>query len=58
MWESDKALSNVGGYEVHAGKLRRNGVSILTRATVKDVAQNAKVEQAISVRLDDERKTH
>ena len=49
-----EALPKVGGYGVHAAKLRRNGVPILTRTTVKEVSGNGKVERAISVGLDEE----
>jgi thioredoxin reductase len=47
-----EALPKVGGYGVHAAKLRRQGVPIWTSTTVKAALGNGKVEQAITVSLD------
>ncbi|MDI6855967.1 MAG: FAD-dependent oxidoreductase [Candidatus Thermoplasmatota archaeon] len=48
-----EALPKIGGYFVHAAKLRRFGVPILTSHTVKEVSGNGKVENATIVRLDE-----
>ena len=47
-----EALPQVGGYGVHASKLRRQGVPIWTRRTVKAAVGDGKVEKAITVALD------
>lgn len=47
-----EALPNIGGYFVHAAKLRRFNVPILTSTTVKEVNGNKHVEQAVTVGLD------
>lgn len=47
-----EALPKVGGYGVHASKLRRNGVPILTSTTIKEARGRDKVETAVSVSLD------
>jgi NADPH-dependent 2,4-dienoyl-CoA reductase/sulfur reductase-like enzyme len=47
-----EALPKVGGYGVHASKLRRNGVPILTSTTIKEATGQDKVEKATTVALD------
>jgi sarcosine oxidase subunit alpha len=49
-----EALPTIGAYQVHASKLRRCGVPILTRHTIKRAFGNDKVEGATVVRLDDD----
>lgn len=46
-----EALPKVGGWEVHAAKLRRYGVPILFRTTVEQAMGNEKVEEVSLVRL-------
>jgi sarcosine oxidase subunit alpha len=46
------ALPYIGGYNVHAAKLRRCGVPILTSHSIKEVRGKNKVEGAVIVRLD------
>ena len=48
-----EAAPFIGGYQVHAAKLRRCGVPILTSHSVKEVYGNGKVEGAVVVKLDD-----
>lgn len=48
-----EAAPNVGGYQVHANKLRRAQVPILTRHTIKYAYGNGKVEGAVICELDD-----
>ncbi|HRW92868.1 MAG TPA: FAD-dependent oxidoreductase [Thermotogota bacterium] len=48
-----EAAGNIGGYLVHASKLRRLGVPILTHYTVQKAIGTSEVEGAIAVRLDD-----
>lgn len=47
-----EAAPKIGGYGVHASKLRRNGVPILTSTTIKEAKGEGKVEKAILVQLD------
>jgi thioredoxin reductase len=47
-----EALPKIGGYGVHASKVRRNGVPILTSTTLKEARGIEKVEKAITVGLD------
>ncbi|MGB9695318.1 MAG: FAD-dependent oxidoreductase [Caldisericaceae bacterium] len=47
-----EAMDSVGGYFVHAAKLRRFGVPILTNTTIKEVIGYDRVEKAITVSLD------
>ncbi len=49
-----EALPKVGGYGVHASKLRRQGVPIWTRRTIKAALGNGKLEKAITVALDEQ----
>jgi len=48
-----EALPRVGGYGVHAGKLRRNGVPILTSTTIREARGKDRVEKATTVVLDE-----
>ena len=48
-----EAAPIIGGYHVHAAKLRRCGVSILTSHSIKEVYGKGKVESAVIVKLDD-----
>ena len=47
-----EAMPQIGGYHVHAAKLRRCGVPILTSHSIKEVYGNGKVEGAVIVKLD------
>ncbi|MGQ9552305.1 MAG: FAD-dependent oxidoreductase [Candidatus Bathycorpusculaceae bacterium] len=47
-----EALPNIGGYLVHASKLRRMGVPILTRHTIKEAHGKDHVESVTIVELD------
>jgi NADPH-dependent 2,4-dienoyl-CoA reductase/sulfur reductase-like enzyme len=47
-----EALPKVGGYGVHASKLRRNGVPILTSTTIREATGQNKVEKATTIMLD------
>lgn len=47
-----EALPRIGGYHVHAAKLRRHGVPIYTSHSIKEVYGRDRVEGAIVVRLD------
>ena len=48
-----EALDHVGGYEVHAAKVRRLGIPILLRHTIKAAIGNDKVEAAVITKLDE-----
>ena len=48
-----EAAPNIGGYNVHAAKLRRCGVPIQTSHSIKEVYGNGKVEGAVVVKLDE-----
>ena len=48
-----EAKSEVGAYQVHAGKVRRLGVEILTSHTVKEVLGDGYVEKAVIVQVDE-----
>ncbi|MBN2415131.1 FAD-dependent oxidoreductase [bacterium] len=48
-----EALPVIGAYQVHASKLRRCGVPILTRHTIQTTWGDGQVEGATIVRLDD-----
>jgi len=48
-----EALPTIGAYQVHASKLRRCEVPILTRHTIKRAFGNGKVEGATIVELDE-----
>jgi len=47
-----EAMPTIGGYFVHAAKLRRFGVPILTSTTIKEVRGNLRVEKAITISID------
>jgi len=47
-----EAMEKIGGYFVHAAKVRRNGVPIYTRHSIKEAYGNEKVEGAIIAELD------
>lgn len=47
-----EAAPYIGGYHVHAAKLRRCGVPILTSHSIKEVYGKEKVEGLITVKLD------
>ncbi|MFH1153211.1 MAG: FAD-dependent oxidoreductase [Pseudomonadota bacterium] len=47
-----EALPSIGGYLVHAGKVLRAGVPILTGHTISEVRGTDRVEEAVVVRLD------
>lgn len=48
-----EAAPRIGGYGVHAAKISRAGVPILTRHTVKRIVGDEKVEGVIIVQLDE-----
>jgi thioredoxin reductase len=48
-----EAAPRLGGYAVHAGKVRRRGVPLYTSTTVKQALGREKVEQAVLVSLDE-----
>ena len=48
-----EALPKIGGYFVHAAKVRRCGVPIYTRHSIKKAYGNGKVEGAIIAKLDE-----
>lgn len=47
------AAAVVGGYHVHAAKIRRTGVPLLTRHTIKEVCGTTSVEKAIVCKVDE-----
>ncbi|VVB61292.1 Sulfide dehydrogenase subunit alpha [uncultured archaeon] len=47
-----EAAPSIGGYNVHAAKLRRCGVLIQTSHSIKEVCGEKKVEGAVLIRLD------
>ncbi|QWC00754.1 NAD(P)/FAD-dependent oxidoreductase [Mycoplasmatota bacterium] len=49
-----EASSTIGGYLVHASKLKRLGVDLLTNTTVKKALGKDQLEKIITVRLDDQ----
>jgi sarcosine oxidase, subunit alpha len=48
-----EASDKIGGYLVHASKLKRLGVDIITRTTIKKAIGNEKIEKVVTVKLDD-----
>jgi thioredoxin reductase len=48
-----EAMPRIGGYAVHASKVRRAGVPILTSTTIKEAKGKEKVEKAVIIKLDD-----
>lgn len=49
-----EAGHEIGGYEVHAAKLRRYGVPILTSHTIKEAHGRGRVQRVIVVEVDEE----
>jgi sarcosine oxidase subunit alpha len=49
-----EAAPMIGGYNVHAAKLRRCGVPILTSHSIKEVCGDEKVEGAVIMKLDEQ----
>lgn len=49
-----EALPNIGGYWVHASKLRRAGVPILTHHTIVEARGKERVEEAIVAQVDED----
>ncbi|MFQ5834643.1 MAG: NAD(P)/FAD-dependent oxidoreductase [bacterium] len=47
-----EAAPKIGGYQVHASKIRRAGVPILTSCTIKEVKGGKEVEEVVIVKLD------
>lgn len=47
-----EASNKIGGYAVHATKIRRAGIPILTRHTIKEARGDTKVEEAVICQLD------
>jgi sarcosine oxidase subunit alpha len=47
----------IGGYLVHASKIRRIGIPVRTRHTIKEAYGNGKVEGAIIYRVDENKQT-
>lgn len=48
-----EAAPKIGGYGVHAAKIRRAGVPIYTSTTIKEVLGEEKVESVVTVSLDE-----
>lgn len=48
-----EAMPKIGGYHVHAAKLRRCGIPIYTSCSIKKIYGNGKVEGAIIAELDE-----
>ncbi len=48
-----EAMPKIGGWFVHAAKVRRYGVPILTRHTIKEALGERRVEGAVVVKLDE-----
>ncbi|MCD6594760.1 FAD-dependent oxidoreductase [bacterium] len=48
-----EAMDHIGGYWVHASKIRRLGVPILTRYTIVEVCGKEFVESAVIAKVDD-----
>ncbi len=48
-----EALSEIGGYGVHASKIRRMEVPILVRHTIKEALGDGKVERAVVTQIDE-----
>lgn len=46
-----EARPNIGGYEVHVGKIQRKGVPIFTSYTVKEARGNGQVEEGVIIRV-------
>jgi len=48
-----EALPNIGGYGVHASKIRRAGVPIYTKHTIIEAKGNDRVEEVVIAEIDD-----
>jgi sarcosine oxidase subunit alpha len=48
-----EVLPEIGGWFVHAAKIRRYGIPVLLRHTIKEVYGNGKVEKAVVVAVDE-----
>jgi len=48
-----EASNRIGGYAVHATKIRRAGIPILTKHTIKEARGENKVEEAVICQLDE-----
>jgi sarcosine oxidase subunit alpha len=48
-----EAAPKIGGYHVHSAKLRRCGVPIFTSCTIKEVNGNGRVDEVVTVKLND-----
>jgi sarcosine oxidase subunit alpha len=48
-----EVMSKIGGYHVHAAKIRRCGVPIYTSHSIKEAYGNGKVEGAVVIEVDD-----
>jgi NADPH-dependent 2,4-dienoyl-CoA reductase/sulfur reductase-like enzyme len=48
-----EAKTNIGGWGVHAAKIRRMGIPILTQHTIKEVIGNTHVERVIIHQIDE-----
>lgn len=49
-----EALPHIGGYQVHASKILRAGVPILTSSTIKEARGNMEVEEVVIANIDSE----
>jgi NADPH-dependent 2,4-dienoyl-CoA reductase/sulfur reductase-like enzyme len=47
-----EALSDISGYQVHAGKIRRIGIPILTSHTIVEACGDSEVDGAVIAKLD------
>ncbi|NQS90114.1 FAD-dependent oxidoreductase [Patescibacteria group bacterium] len=47
-----EAASKIGGYQVHASKIRRAGIPIFISSTIKEVKGNKEVKEVVIVNLD------
>jgi len=47
-----EAAPKIGGYQVHASKIRRAGVPVYTSCTIKEVKGGKEVEEVVIVKLD------
>lgn len=48
-----EALPNIGGYKVHASKIKRLGVNIMTKTTIKRAIGKDKIEAVELIKLDE-----
>ena len=52
-----EAAPEIGGYQVHAAKIRRVGIPILTRHTIKEALGKDRVEKVVIARVGEDWKT-